>query len=99
MCAFEDNNDKVRFYTGLSSWKLFFTLFKFVESNLMLKSALTPFQQLMRLNLSGQDLAYQFKVHNSTISCIFLYVIDVLYRRLKLGLSDNTVLAIYHDNF
>ena len=75
MCAFEGKNDKVCFYTGLSSWKLFFTLFKFIESNLMLKSALTPLQQLlmtlmrMQLNLSGQDLAYRFKarVHNICI--------------------------------
>ena len=52
----------------------------------MQRSALTPFQQLLitlmrlRLNLSGQDLAYRFRVHNSTIC---MHVIAVLYVRLQ----------------
>ena len=46
--AFKDNNDeKVRHYTGLSCWKLLLLLFTFVEPHLMQHSALTPFQQLL----------------------------------------------------
>ena len=50
---------------------------------------MTLFQQLiltlMRLclDLSGEDLAYRFQVSCSTICRTFLYVIDVLYWKLK----------------
>ena len=37
----------------------------------------------LRMNLSGQDLAYRFGVHKSTISRIFSHVIEVLYVMLK----------------
>ncbi len=37
----------------------------------------------IRLGLSGQDLAYRFKVHKSTVSRTFVFVITVLYIRLK----------------
>ena len=37
----------------------------------------------LRLNLSGQDLAYRFNVHSSTVSRTFTYVIEVMCTRLK----------------
>ena len=86
---FENDNKKVLYYTGLSTWKLFQKLFLYVKPHLKLHSSLTPFQQLLvtlmrlRLNLSGQDLGYRFQVHSSTISQIFTYIIEVLYVRLK----------------
>ena len=86
---FENDNKKVLYYTGLSTWKLFQKLFLYVKPHLKLHSSLTPFQQLLvtlmrlRLNLSGQDLGYRFQVHSSTISQIFIYIIEVLYVRLK----------------
>ena len=52
-------------------------------------SSLSPFQQLLvtlmrlRLNLCGQDLGYRFKVHASTISRTFEFVIGLLYAKLK----------------
>ncbi len=64
-------------------------LFIYVKPYLKLRSILSPFQQLivtlirMRLNLSGQDLGYRFKVNSSTISGIFLHVLEVLYIKLK----------------
>ena len=40
---------------------------------------------LMRLRvvLSGQDLGHRFGVHQSTVSCVFTIVIDMLFKRLK----------------
>ena len=83
--SFRGNDDKVWFYTGLSCWQLLFILLKFIEANLMHRSNLTPFQQMLltlmrlRLNLSAQDLAYQFRVHKSTVSRTFLlYSLSIL---------------------
>jgi len=86
---FKDNDEKVLFYTGLSTWELLDTLFVYVKPYLKQHSVLTPFQQLLatlmrlRLNLSGQDLAYRFKVHPSTISRIFELFVGLLYTKLK----------------
>ena len=79
--SFKGNDEKVKFYTGLSCWQLLFVLFEYVEHDLMQRAILTPFQQLLltlmrlRLNLSGQDLAYRFRVHKSTVSRTFLFVL------------------------
>ena len=87
--AFRNNNDKVLFYTGVTSWELFDVLFQYVKPQLKKYSALSPFQQListlmrLRLGLSGQDLAYRFRVHTATISRTFMHVLDVLYWTLK----------------
>ena len=68
------NNEKVLFYTGLSSWEVFDVIFKHIKPQLKKYSALSPFQQLfstlmrLHLGLSGQDLAYRFRVHPATIS-------------------------------
>ena len=67
------------------------TLFTYIKPHLHVgrNGTLTPFQQLLitlirlRLNLQIQDLGYRFKVHNSTISRVFLRVIDVLHTKLK----------------
>ncbi len=86
---FRDDDKKVLYYTGLSTWELLHKLFIYVKPYLKLRSILSPFQQLivtlirMRLNLSGQDLGYRFKVNSSTISRIFLHVLEVLYIKLK----------------
>ena len=87
--SFKGNDEKVKFYTGLSCWQLLFVLFEYVEHDLMQRAILTPFQQLLltlmrlRLNLSGQDLAYRFRVHKSTVSRTFLFVINMLYDKLR----------------
>ena len=86
---FKDNDEKVLFYTGLSTWELLTKLFVYIKPYLKQHSVLTPFQQLvatlmrLRLNLSGQDLGYRFKVHPSTISRTFEFVVGLLYTKLK----------------
>ena len=83
--GFKDNHEKVCYYTGLPKWDLMFVMFTFLKPQLSTASrkALTPFQQVlmtMMLNLSGQDLVYQFSIHSSTVSHTF---IDIMYARLK----------------
>ena len=88
---FKDDDKKVLFYTGLSTWGLLMSLFVYIKPSLQItgKSSLSLFQQLLvtlmrlRLNLHGQDLGYRFKVHGSTISRTFIRVIDVLFVKLK----------------
>ena len=87
--VFKNNNEKVLFYTSLSSWEVFDVLFQYVKPQLKKYSALSPFRQLINtlkrlcLGLSGQDLVYRFRVHPATISRTFMHVLDVLYRMLK----------------
>ena len=86
--GFKENNGKVLYYTGLPTWELL-VVFVFIKDHLGNRKVLSPFQQLLmtlmrlRLNLSGQDLAYRFGVHKSTVSRTFMQVIDLLYIRLK----------------
>ena len=89
--SFKDNDKKVVFYTGLCTWGLLMTLFTYIKPHLHVggNGTLTPFQRLLitlirlRLNLQIQDLGYRFNVHNSTISRVFLRLIDVLHTKLK----------------
>ena len=86
-----DNDKKVLYYTGLSSWDLLNTLFMYVKPRLRthVQSSLSPFQQLLvtlmrlRLNLPGRDLGYRFAIHESTVSRIFSRVLGVLFDNLK----------------
>ena len=86
---FKDNDEKVLYYTGLSSWELLEKLFNYIKCSLKQQSALTPFQQLLltlirlRLNLSGKDLAYRFKIHESTVCRLFEFVVNLLFVKLK----------------
>ena len=87
--SFGKEDEKVLYYTGLSSWELFSKLYAYVKPYLKQYSSLSPFQQLLmalmrlRLNLSGQDLAYRFRVHQSTVSRNFEFVVQLLYSKLK----------------
>ena len=85
-------NHEVCYYTGLPLWNLLLVVLTFLKGHLSASTrrTLTQFQQLvmtltrLRLNLSGQDLAYRFGVHKSTVSRTFTQVIDLMYIRLKL---------------
>ena len=87
--SFKDDDEKVLYYTGLTTWELLEKLFVYVKPHLKQQSSLSPFQQLLvtlmrlRLNLYGQDLGYRFKVHESTISRMFDHTICILYNKLK----------------
>ena len=89
--SFEDDDKKVVFYTGLSTWSILMTLFTYIKPFLHVggNATLSPFQQLLvtlirlRLNLQIQDIAFRFNVHNSTISRVFLRVINILHVKLK----------------
>ena len=87
--SFKDNDEKVLFFTGLSTWEVFHVLFQYIKPQLKQYSILTPFQQLMvtmmrlHLGLSGQDLAYRFRVSIATISRTFAHATDVMYHQLK----------------
>ena len=89
--SFEENNEKVLFYTGLPNWTLLLCIFNFVKALVPpLKGVLTPFQKFLlcvirlRLNLSGKDLGYRFgSISASTVLRTFLHVVDVPYQRLK----------------
>ena len=86
---FQGNDEKVRFFTGLTNWEILSKLFEFVKPHLVGHQSLTPFQQLMltlmrlRLASSGVELGYHFNIHPSTVSRIFSDVIEMLYVRLK----------------
>ena len=88
---FEDNNAKVKYYTGLPTFTTLMAIFTFVSTSLEdnSRTVLSHFQQFLsvlmklRLNLGDQDLGYRFGVNQSTISRYFKKRINVMYVRLS----------------
>lgn len=84
--GFKNNDQKTRFCTGLNNWGTFSILLDYLQQHLMQRAALSPFQQVLmtlmrlRLNLSGQDLAYRFKIHPSTVSRTFSQVLQTILK-------------------
>ena len=92
----KDDDGKVKYYTGLPSYKLLQIVYQFVISGLPQSFHSGPcsaFQQFLmvlmkiRLNLGNQDLAYRLGVHQSTVSRYFNKWLDVLYNRLSVFVS------------
>ena len=89
--SFRNDDEKVRYYTGLTNWTILLELFQYIEGSIISQghSVISPFQQLiltlmrLRLSLSGQDLSYRFSIHSSTVSRIFTSILYILYERLK----------------
>ena len=76
---FVDNDERVRFYTGLTSFDVLKATFDFIKPFITRRSLnLSVFQEFisvlmeLRLNVPHQDLAYRFNVSLSTVSRTFL---------------------------
>lgn len=76
---FQNDDERVRFYTGLPSFDILMTVFNFISPYVARRSAcLTKFQEFimvlmkLRLNMPFKDLAYRFKnISVSTVSRTF----------------------------
>ena len=96
-CAFPDrgalsnNNKLVTSYTGMPCYQVLYALFRFVAPGISVTTStkLTKFQQfvmlLMKLRMNPPlfDLAFRFKVSESTISLVFGRLIVILDKRLS----------------
>lgn len=68
--SFEQDNNRVKFYTGLPSFAVLLALFNLLETSVSSgpKNVLTKFQEMLltlmrlRLGVPLQDLAYRFNV-------------------------------------
>ena len=88
--AFQKNEEKAKFYTGLPNSLVLKQIFELCEPYISLnsQSSLSKFQQLvlvlmrLRLNLPLKDLAYRFQVSLSTVCRIWHKLVNVLHQRL-----------------
>ena len=86
---FEANEERVRFYTGLSSMAVLMAVFELISPGLPERKSLSKFQQLLitimrlRINLPVQDLAYRFGVHSSTVSRVFQQCVHTMFTSMK----------------
>ena len=84
---FANDNEKVRFYTGLPAYDVLQTVLQYVSKFVVRKSpTLSQFQELvltlmkLKLNMPMQDLAYRFGISIATVSRTFsawMVVLDV----------------------
>ena len=86
---FANDDEKVRFYTGLPAYDVLKTVYQNVSPFVIRKSpTLSKFQECvltlmkLKLNMSMQDLAYPFGISLPTVSRIFLAWMVVLDVRL-----------------
>ena len=98
-----NDNNKVRYYTGLPSYACLKAVYDFVSiglPNSFTSGKKTPFEQFaitlmkLRLNLGDQDLSYRFAISQATISNYYSAWIDVLYTKLSslIGLPERSEL-------
>ena len=86
---FEENPKDILYYTGLSSHGTLKSLFEYVKDAIKESKVLTKFEQLLlclirlRLGVSVVDLSKRFQVSKTTVSRIFLDMLDVSYVYLK----------------
>ena len=88
--SFRNEDDKVKYYTGLPSFAVLLTLFQFLQPFLpKTRTVLTHFQQYilvlqkLRLNLTMMDLAYRFNVSKATVSRTFADMIEIMHARMQ----------------
>ena len=86
--AFEGDDRKVLFHTGLPTWELLNILLRYLQPDLRNCRTVTSFQQLLmtlmrlRLGLRLEVLSFRFAVSRSTIHRIPVDTINVLYTAL-----------------
>ncbi|XP_037098803.1 uncharacterized protein zgc:113019 isoform X1 [Syngnathus acus] len=87
---FQDDDNKVEFYTGLPNVASFMTFFSFLLPFMPARhSRLSPFQVLLltfmrlRLDLPTQHLAHIFSITTSTVETTFRETVSFLYAKLK----------------
>ncbi|XP_070547278.1 uncharacterized protein [Ptychodera flava] len=89
--AFQSDDDKTKFYSGLPSFVILMSVFELCTPyiNSALRNVLTPFQELilvlmrLRLHLQLQDIAYRFCISRATASRIFNKWLDILLHNLN----------------
>lgn len=89
--SFKDNEEKVKYYTGLPNFLVLMQVFHLCENYVSTtsQSALGKFEQFilvlmrLRLNLLLQDLVYRFGISQPTVSRIWHKWIHVLYKRTQ----------------
>uniref|UniRef100_A0A3Q2YXE4 Uncharacterized LOC109516790 n=1 Tax=Hippocampus comes TaxID=109280 RepID=A0A3Q2YXE4_HIPCM len=86
---FENDNDKVKYYTGLPSFMTLMALFNLLapEMSENRNSTLNKFQNLtlmrLRLNMPIIDLSYRFGVSKTTVSKAFMDTLNLMYYVLQ----------------
>ena len=87
-----DNDQNVKFYTGLHSWLVFMHILSLVAPHVPKKRSSTALKledelllvlMKLRLNLLFDDLAIRFHISQSTAIDLFSKWIDVMFIRLK----------------
>lgn len=90
--SFANNDDKVKYFTGLPNFYILMTVFSVVKEHLPIprgNADLGQFERLimtlvrLKLNFPIQYLAYRFNSSSSTVSRTFLIVLHILYLRFK----------------
>ena len=89
---FCNDDDKVKFYTGLPSYEILIKTFSFIAPHAtrqFSRARLSKFQEFimvlmkLRLNVPHQDLAYRFGVSRFVVSRVFNSWIEVMDIRLS----------------
>lgn len=87
---FHGDDEAIKFYTGLSSWKVFHHLVTFLhDCSSDVTSKLSPADGILltlmrlRLNLRYEDLSHRFSIGSSTASDVFHRWIDIMHYHLK----------------
>ncbi|XP_056637412.1 uncharacterized protein LOC130445669 isoform X1 [Diorhabda sublineata] len=91
MCVenLENDDDKIKYYTGLPNYKLFQIILELTKSYIQGNVSLPAEDQILltlvkiRLNLDFEDIGYRFFVHPTTASSCFENVIHIMARRFK----------------
>ena len=86
--AFKNDDEKVKYYTGLPTFAVLMTLFQFTQPFIPnSRTAMSKFQQCilvlarLRLNLAVSDLAYRFNISKATVSRTINSMVDAMFIR------------------